>query len=791
MPFETIPSEMKFYRQWVVWRLEDQGGPKPTKVPYCPHVIGAKAAIDKPGTWGSFEDAMRAFDTGNFSGIGFVLTEDDPYAFIDLDDTKGDQEAFARQQRIFSEFPSYAERSPSGTGLHIICKGKVDRGRKRASIEVYSSLRYMTMTGDVYRDAPIVDCQETLTLLWHQMGGPATIHQYGGNAEQKEDDGTIIGRALSAINGDKFRQLLEGNWDALYASQSEADFAFVDIVAFYTQNREQIARIFRASPLGARDKAKRNDYVTYMINKSFDRQLPEIDTEGLKVQFEDMLANKQAEEPYLPGIEGGNGAAEGPAAPTQAEPGRTATRAGAQVAQTAPGVNPGSLILPPGLVGEVANFIYEAAPRPVTEIALVGAIGFVAGIVGRAFNISATGLNMYVLSLAPTGTGKEAINSGISKLISAVRTNVPSIQDFIGPGDTRSDAALIKWLAKAPCIYSIQGEWGMRLKQMSSPYANSNEIGVKKVIMDLFNKSGHGNILNPLAYSDRNNNTPAINSPSFTLIGESTPEKFYEALDEGMITDGLLPRFLTIEYKGIRPPHSEHSAFATPSFALIDMVQAITVHCLEIMAKGSVVNVAVDAYADKVLRDFNEYADAHINDPNANEVHRHMWNRAHVKALKLAGLVAVGTYPYNPVVDLDGARWACDIVARDIVNVVDRFARGEIGASVLGPNEGKQVRDMVRVISQWMNDDGTECAKYGMPGNMHAAGVILGSALTKKLFQMASFRNDRMGATNAIKRTLQHLLDGDELREIPRAQMSSMFGTTARGFAISRPATFV
>ncbi len=46
---------------------------------------------------------------------------------------------------------------------------------------------------------------------------------------------------------------------------------------------------------------------------------------------------------------------------------------------------------PPGLVGEVAQFIYKAAPRPVPEIALVGAIGLIAGIVGRCFNISRTG----------------------------------------------------------------------------------------------------------------------------------------------------------------------------------------------------------------------------------------------------------------------------------------------------------------------------------------------------------------------------------------------------------------
>lgn len=788
--FGNIPHEMHFYRQWIVWRLEDQGGPKPTKVPYSPIVIGAKASVDKPGTWGTFNDAIAAHASGAFSGIGFVLTDDDPYVFIDLDDTKGDEEGFARQQRIFSEIPSYAERSPSGNGLHIIAKGKVDRGRKRSNIELYSNLRFMTMTGDVYRDAPIIECNDAIMLLWHQLGGPAAIHQYGGNAEQREDDGTVIGRALSALNGDKFKRLFEGDYATDYGDEgrSEGDQALVDIVAFYTQNREQIERIWMNCPLGQREKVqKRKDYRTWTINKAFDRMLPPTDLEGLKINWEDICGD--AAQVSLPGFEGENGAAEGPTAPTlAAEPGRT--EAGASlVAQAGESVNSSNIILPPGLLGEVANFIYEQAPRPVTEIALVGAIGFVSGIVGRAFNISATGLNMYALCLAPTGTGKEAINSGISKLITAAAQNVPAIRDFIGPGDTRSDAALIKWLAKAPCIFSVQGEWGMRLKQMSSPYANSNEIGVKKVIMDLFNKSGHGNILNPLAYSDRTNNTPAINAPSFSLIGESTPEKFYEALDESMIADGLLPRFLTIEYHGKRPPMSDRAAFATPSFALTDMVQVITTHCLEIMARNSVVNVAVDPYADKLLRDFNSYCDAHINDDNANEVVRHMWNRGHVKALKLAALVAVGVYPYNPVIDLDAARWACDLVAKDIVNVVDRFTRGEVGASVMGVSERKQIDDMVKVIRTFMND-GQEAAKYGTPGNIHAAGVILGASLSRRLMAMASFRTDRLGATNAIKRTLQHLLDADDLRELPRKQMQDTFGTGGRGFAVSNPHSF-
>ena len=79
-------------------------------------------------------------------GIGFVLTDYDPFTFIDLDDTKATPKQCGTS-KIFNEFESYAERSPSGNGLHIIVKGKLQSGRRRSFVEIYSSARYMTMTG--------------------------------------------------------------------------------------------------------------------------------------------------------------------------------------------------------------------------------------------------------------------------------------------------------------------------------------------------------------------------------------------------------------------------------------------------------------------------------------------------------------------------------------------------------------------------------------------------------------------------------------------------------------------
>lgn len=268
MALENIPHELRSFPQWVCWRLEPTDGPKPAKVPYSPRV-GKRASVIDPATWASFDEAIAA--APNYNGIGFVLTDNDPYSFIDLDVSAGEQPS-AEQQAIYNEFASYAELSPSGRGVHIVVRGKVPNGKRQGNVEIYPSGRFMTVTGNTVRPGPIADHSTKLQAMWARMGGNASqAAQDAPDAAQTASDRAIIDQARSAANGAKFAALYAGNWQGEYPSQSEADQAFINIIGFYSKNREQVARIFRASALGQRDKAKRSDYMNRMLSKAFDR----------------------------------------------------------------------------------------------------------------------------------------------------------------------------------------------------------------------------------------------------------------------------------------------------------------------------------------------------------------------------------------------------------------------------------------------------------------------------------------------------------------------------------------
>lgn len=765
----NCPDEMKLYRNWVVWRYEDVNAAKPTKVPYCPHT-GRLASVTDPSTWSSFEHVWELLQTGWYAGAGFVLTKADPFAFVDLDDSEGDKDVFAKQQEIFEKLaPSYAEFSPSGKGLHIIVKGDLPSGRRRGKIEVYSSGRYMTMTGNVYRAGLVETKDVELKALADTLSqGVAAAAFYEGTAEPTESDEEVCERAYRAANGQKFADLYCGRWEGYYTSQSEADFALVDIVAFYTQNKAQIARIFRASSLGQRDKAKRDDYVRYMLNKAFDRLLPPVDVSGLTARIEEAIAARNRAEASQQAI---------------------ATKSKAVTGEVfAPDEAP-DYPAPPGLVGEIAKFIYAQAPRPVAEIALAGAIGFVAGIVGRAFNISSTGLNQYVLLLAPTGTGKEAIARGIDKLVAAAMKTVPTTNEFIGPGTISSSPALIKYMAKgSKSFVSIVGEFGLHMQQLGATNAPPHLIELRKLILDLYGKSGQGSMVRPSIYSDRDKNTPEFPAPAFSILGESTPEKFYEGLHEGLLAEGLLPRFTLIEYKGRRPALNKNHAYALPSAELVEKLSSLCAIAAGLNSQNITQAVEQTEEALQITNRYDEYCDLQINSAD-RDVIKQVWSRCHMKALKLAAVVAVGVNPYAPTIDAKLAQWAIKIINNDAVNILRRFDAGEIGVD---NEETKQMGAVIRAVKLFVVSPWADVAKYCGEGasNLHSARIVPYSYLHRRLASVATFRKDRQGATTAIKRALKTLTERGDLAEMSRAVLSKEYGTSSVAYMIERPAAF-
>jgi hypothetical protein len=787
--FNRIPLPLRAIPAWVVWKEELTDNGRPTKVPYNPVTFSAASSTD-PNTWVTYDNAVAAYNSGGWDGIGFVLSENDPYTFIDLDDPyavlpdgspKHDNPGAiqAVQREVFDRFAgTYSEFSPSGKGLHIICVGaSPGKGRRRHAVELYSTGRFMTMTGNVYTDAPIVERQAAVQWLYDEMGGAPTVGVDVAENFDREPDDVIIKKCLNAANGDKVRDLVNGNWQLHYTSQSEADFALIDIIAYYSRSRWQIMRLFRMSGLGQRDKAQRDNYVLSMIDRAFDRHPSPVDIDAVRNMLNDEFGEWQGG--------AGNVAVTTSPAPSQPvhqspEGGSTGSTPAPSMPQPSDGSNP-YLRPVPGLLGELAHYIYDQAPRPVPEIALAGAIGLMAGIAGRAFNVSGTGLNQYTLLLTGTGRGKEAIQSGISKLMSRVTDmnygGCPAATEFVGPGDIASGQALGKHLANvSKSFLSVVGEVDVTMKNMTSKNANAALLKLRQMYLSAYSLSGRGNVLGSTIYSDRDKNTAAIASPAFSMIGEGTPERFYNLLDEAMVSDGLLPRFNVIEYDGRRVGLNEARANSQPPDWLVKKLAQFCGQALMLNQQGKPVDVELTADAQELVRAYDQKCDDVINAAH-NDTIEQLWNRAHLKVLKLAATVAVGINPFNPVIDRNCAEWAISLIDHSTNRIVAKFAKGEIGEGM-----AKQTGDMRKAIKQMLNLTPERARKLNMSPDMCRDRLISHRGLQQAIANIASFKNAREGAPRAFQTTLQSLMDGGMIQIVPPSQLAQKYGVSAGRF---------
>jgi hypothetical protein len=212
----------------------------------------------------------------------------------------------------------------------------------------------------------------------------------------------------------------------------------------------------------------------------------------------------------------------------------TAPNGGAYAADApAPPVQ-GALPMPPGFVGALAQFIYQQAPLPVAEVAIVGALGLMAGIAGRVWHIPDSGLNLYVVLVARSAIGKEAMHSGIAKLIHAARREYPEVSFHTDFSDFVSGPALLKACAQNPCFVNVAGEIGHKFLAMSVGQ-DASMRSLRKVLTTLYSKSGPGSIAGGITYSAQENNVDATQAVAFSLIGETTPGTFYESITDEMM----------------------------------------------------------------------------------------------------------------------------------------------------------------------------------------------------------------------------------------------------------------
>ncbi len=328
-----------------------------------------------------------------------------------------------------------------------------------------------------------------------------------------------------------------------------------------------------------------------------------------------------------------------------------------------PAVQAVPLSFPPGVAGQIAQFIYDSAPRPVPEVAVVGALGFLAGICGRQWQLPGSGLNVYLILVARSAIGKEAMLSGVSKLVLAISRDVPTASRFVDFTEYASGPALVKACVGNPCFVNVSGEIGRRIKGMSTARSTDPLSTLRTQMTNLYHKSTQDSTVGGIGYSATDNNVASVIGVSYSMIGETTPGTFLESLTTEMMEDGFMSRLTIIEYEGERPDRNR-APLAKPPAHLVGKLVALVSQADNLAFKNLTQPVGRTESVAFTMDAFEDECDQRIKASGTNESRRQMWNRAALKAARIAGLLAVADNYLTPCITDDHIDWAIGLVRR-------------------------------------------------------------------------------------------------------------------------------
>jgi hypothetical protein len=268
--YNYFPNELKEREQWILYKTElDLKSKKMTKVPY--DIYGNRASSTAPAQWSDFTTAVTTLNNGgNYTGLGFVFTEQDNLVGIDFDNCIKDGVIDTTVHEWIHKLNSYTEYSQSGNGLHVILQANLDTSYKnvgsinKIKVEVYNKSRYFVMTSDIYNGLNGIQARQKeldeFLYKWMEKRPQLTIDDLASE-EAKYSDGEIIRKIVTTdkiadifYNDDAWRSYEIGD-----GSQSDADIWLCSRIITQTRVPEQIDRILRKSVL-YRDKWERDDY---------------------------------------------------------------------------------------------------------------------------------------------------------------------------------------------------------------------------------------------------------------------------------------------------------------------------------------------------------------------------------------------------------------------------------------------------------------------------------------------------------------------------------------------------
>lgn len=289
---------LKEVKTWVNWIYVKNADGKTTKVPKAFDGTAVGTTQGYANKWCDYKTAKVQVDDGSAGGIGLIfnnITLDNGRTFaiagIDIDHRNLEDPVV---QDVISRMGTYAEKSPSGNGIHLLFlvdETKLPENFKdvfyiknpQNKIEAYVASitnRFFTFTENIICDEPLNERTEQFlqflnTYMRRNVDSSNNNEETASDTVQIENNlipcsNQFILDTIAKVSGsDKFERLFyEGDTSDYNGDHSSADMGLASILAYYVgPNPDRIDNLMRQSML-YREKWERPDYRENTIKKA-------------------------------------------------------------------------------------------------------------------------------------------------------------------------------------------------------------------------------------------------------------------------------------------------------------------------------------------------------------------------------------------------------------------------------------------------------------------------------------------------------------------------------------------
>jgi hypothetical protein len=329
------------------------------------------------------------------------------------------------------------------------------------------------------------------------------------------------------------------------------------------------------------------------------------------------------------------------------------------------------ILKPPGVLGEFVDHYMASAPKPNMVLAIQAALALGSVLAGRIYQTtSANTSNLYFISVANSGVGKEHARTLINNVL-AESNNA----DLMGDDAYTSGQAVISKLLDSPAHITIIDEFGRHMEAQKKA-DTSLAVEANSKLMEAFGaatgvlRAKTNSTLHLTQAQKATLQNKVVFNPSLSLLGLTTPKRFYDALSNELVQDGFLGRFLVATTTAERQPF-KHKEALDLSLNILDWAKRMRQPPEWTMGGGNLTGFsATDAtvkpdiikirFSDEAIQSFEQFDIKILKKQKDLEKDglEELLARGNEIAMRLAMIIALSENASNRTISAAHAAWA-------------------------------------------------------------------------------------------------------------------------------------